>query len=189
MWKQMCYRTQHIHSLWLLHYGSVSHTDHYPCKILLCNHVIMNINADCVWTQLWNSSWWPRERLRAGGETSVYHVQTADVWQLASHLVFLLQGIHHTFPWVSLNLYFCLKWVSFTSICLCQKCMRCVQSMGISMYLFFLSLSFFCLTAARRFSRYASADLYWGCEIDPKHTLGVVCVGGKKTRAIKTNMQ
>lgn len=145
MWKQMCYRTQHIHSLWLLHYGSVSHTDHYPCKILLCNHVIMNINADCVWTQLWNSSWWPRERLRAGGETSVYHVQTADVWQLASHLVFLLQRIHHTFPWVSLNMYFCLKWVSFTSICLCQNCMRCVQSMGISMYLFFfsLSLSFF----------------------------------------------
>lgn len=63
-----------------------------------------------VWMQLWNSSRRPGEWLWAGREAPVHHVQAADVRQLASHLVFLLQRIHHTLPWVRLNLFIILKW-------------------------------------------------------------------------------
>lgn len=76
--------------------------------VLLRNSSLWNDNiiigrVGRVWTQLRDPSRRPGEWLWAGGEAPVHHVQTADVRQLASHLVLLLQGIHYTLPGVRLS--------------------------------------------------------------------------------------
>lgn len=65
--------------------------------------------------QLWDSSRWPGKRLRAGGEAPVYHVKAAHVWQLTPHMVFLLQGVHHSLPGVRLDFHkTCMKVADLT---------------------------------------------------------------------------
>lgn len=68
------------------------------CKTFLCEVVIV-----VMWPQLWDSSRRSGQRLRAGGEAPVHHVQAAHVRQLAPHVVFLLQRVHHPFPGVRLD--------------------------------------------------------------------------------------